>query len=259
MDADSRAAASVPGWAQRLVVANRAGWRWMVLAALGVAVAVAVYDVVTDWEVPFSPLAGVVAIVLVVFVLATCIAVLVLSRYERRTLAGDGDSLKVVGAAVRGVRWSSLFAIGISVALFANCSAGMSSGDSSHGASANPTQFWSLAALVVLPLLLAIALPAVLATAAHALAGKGRLHEAKRIASLGLWSVGVVGVVAVATTGIALFGGVSECFYVSTASACAAGVGGLMNPIAIASLAVIVPYLMLMKGALSAVSSSPDG
>jgi hypothetical protein len=262
MDADSRAEASVPGWAQRLVVANRAGWRWMVLAALGVAVAVAIYDVVTDWEVPFSPLAGVVAVVLIVFVLATCIAVLVLSGYERRTLASGGDSLKVVGAAARGVRWSSLFAIGISVVLFANCSAGMSSGDTAHGANANPSQFWSLAALVVLPLLpllLAIVLPAGLATAAHVLAGKGRLHEARRIASLGLWSAGVVGVVAVVTTGVALFGGVSECFYVSTASACAAGVGGLMNPTAIASLIVIVPYLVLVKRALSVASSGSDG
>lgn len=259
MDADSRAKASVPGWARRLVVANRAGWRWMVLAALGAAVAVAIYDVVTDWEIPSSPLASVVAIVLVVFVLATCIAVLVLSRFERRTLAGDGDSLKVVGAAARGVRWTSLFAIGISVVLFANCSAGMSSGDTAHGASANPSQFWSLAALMVLPLLLAIALPAGLATAAHVLAGKGRLHDARRIATLGFWSVGVLGGVAVATTGIALFGGVSECSYVSTASACATGVGGLMNPTAIASLIVIVPYLVLMKRALSVASSGPDG
>lgn len=258
MDADSRTEASVPGWAQRLVVANRAGWRWMVLAALGVAVAVALYDVVTDWEVPFSPLATFVAIVLIVFALATCIAVLVLSRYERRTLAGDGHSLKVVGAAARGVRWTSLFAIGVSVVLFANCSAGMSSGDTAHGANANPAQFWSLAALVVLPLLLAIALPAGLATAAHVLAGTGRLHEARRLASLGLWSAGVVGVVAVATTGVALFGGVSECFYVSTASACAAGVGGLMNPAAVASLIVTVPYLMLLRRALSVASPGPD-
>jgi hypothetical protein len=259
MDADSRAEASVPGWARRLVVANRAGWRWMVLAALGAAVAVAIFDVVTDWEIPSSPLASVVAIVLVVFVLATCIAVLVLSGYERRTLASGGDSLKVVGAAARGVRWSSLFAIGISVVLFANCSAGMSSGDTAHGANANPSQFWSLAALVVLPLLLAIALPAGLATAAHVLAGKRRLPEARRLASLGLWSMGLLCLVAVATTGVALFGGVSECSYVSTASACAAGVGGLMNPTAIASLIVIVPYLVLMKRALSVASPGPDG
>jgi hypothetical protein len=259
MDTDSRAEASAPGWAQRLVVANRAGWRWMVLFALGVAVAAAVYDVVTDWEVPFNPLAGVVAVVLVVFVLATCIAVLVLSGYERRTLASGGDALKVVGAAARGVRWSSIFAIGISVVLFANCSAGMSSGDTAHGANANPSQFWSLAALVVLPLLLAIALPAALATVAHVLAGKGRLLEARRLASLGLWSVGLLCVVAVATTGVALFGGVSECFYVSTASACAAGVGGLMNPTAVASLIVIVPYLALVKRALSALEPESPG
>jgi hypothetical protein len=259
MDTNTRAETSMPGWARRLVVANRAGWRWLVLAALGVAVTVAVYDVVAGWEVPSSPLANVVTIVLIVFALATCIAVLVLSRYELRTVAGDGDSLKVVGAAARGVRWSSLFAIGISVVLFANCSAGVSSGDSVHGANGNPAQFWSLAALVVLPLLLALALPAGLATAAHVLGGRGRLPEARRFASLGLWSVGVIGVVAVATTAVALFGGASECFYISTASACAAGVGGLMNPADVASLLVIAPYLMLIKRALSAAPSSPEG
>jgi hypothetical protein len=259
MDADSRAEASVPGWAQRLIVANRAGWRWMVLAVLGAAVTVAVYDLVTDWEVPSSPLAGVVGIALVVFALATCIAVLVLSRSERRTLARGTGSPEVARVAARGVRWTSLFAIGISVLLFANCSAGVSSGDTSHGANANPAQFWSLAALVVLPLLLAIALPAVLATAAHVLARQGRLREARWTASLGLWSAGVIGVVAVATTGVALFGGVSECFYNSTASACAAGLGGLTNPAAIASLIVIVPYLALVKRALSALEPESPG
>ncbi len=259
MDADSRAKASVPGWAQRLVVANRAGWRWMVLAALGAAVAVAVYDLITGWEVPSSPLAGVVAIALLVFTVGTCIAVLVLSRNERRALAGVADSPEVVRVAARGVRWSSLFAIGVSVLLFANCSAATTSGDLSTGAMTHPSQFWPLAALVILPLVVAIALPAALAMAASRLAGKGRLREAKRLASLGMWSAGLLSAVALVTAGIAFFGGVSECFLASTASSCAAGVGGLMNPTAIASLIVIVPYLMLMKNALSAASSSPDG
>jgi hypothetical protein len=253
MDANSRRGSGfrAPQWAQRLVVANRAGWRWMVLTALAAAVAVAGIDLVTGWEVPSSPLATVVAIALLVFALATCIAVLAFSVDERRTLAGDADSLKVAGAAARGVRWSSLFAIGISVLLFANCSAGVSSGNLASGATANLSQFWSLAALVLLPLALAIALPAGLATAVHVLARKDRLREARRFASLGLWSAGVVALVALATTGIALFGGVSECFYASTASICAAGVGGLMNPTAIASLLVLVPYLALMKRVLS--------
>jgi hypothetical protein len=245
-------------WVQRLVAANRAGWRWVVLAALTAAVAVAAFDLVAGWEVPFSPLAGVVAIALLVFALATCIAVLVFSVDERRALAGDADSLKVSGAAARGVRWSSIFAIGVSVLLFANCSAGVTSGDASTGANVNPSQFWPLAALVMLPLIIAIALPAGLATAAHMLARKGRLPEANRVASLGLWSSGVLALVALATTGIALTGGVSECFYVSTASFCAAGLGGLMNPTAIASLLVIFPYLGLMKRVLTAASVAPD-
>jgi hypothetical protein len=230
----------------------------MVLTALAAAVAVAGFDLITGWEIPSSPLAGVVAIALLVFAFATCLAVLVFSVDEQRTLGGGADSLKVAGAAARGVRWSSLFAIGISVLLFVNCSAGVTSGDSTTGATANPSQFWPLAAWVMLPLVLAIALPAGLATAAQVLARKGRLREARRVASLGSWSAGVVALVALATTGIALIGGASECFYVSTASLCAAGLGGLMNPTAIASLLVIFPYLALMKRVLSAAPVGPD-
>ena len=229
----------------------------MVLTALAAALALAGYDLITGWEVPSSSLGDVVAIGLLVFVLATCIALLMFSGDERRTLAADADSLKVVGRAARGVRWSSLFAIGISILLFANCSAGVTSGDLATGATANPSQFWSMAALVMLPLVAAIALPAGLATAAHMFASRGRLREAIRVASLGLWSAGLVAAVALATTGIAFFGGVSECFFVSTASTCAAGVGGLMNLTAIASLLVIVPYLALMTRALSAAPESP--
>jgi hypothetical protein len=228
-----------------------------VLIGLGAALAVAGYDLITGWELPSSRLAGVVALGLLVFALATSVAVLLFSGDERRTLAADADSLKVVGVAARGARWSSLFAIGISVLLFANCSAGVNSGNSTTGATANPSQFWPLAALVMLPLVVAIAVPAGLATAADKLASKGRLRQARKVASLGLWSAALVAVVALATAGIALFGGVSECFYVSTASTCAAGVGGLVNPIAIASLLVIVPYLALLKRALSSAAADP--
>ena len=41
---------------------------------MGVAAMVAVYDLMTGWEVPNSPLASVVAIVLLVFTVGTCIA-----------------------------------------------------------------------------------------------------------------------------------------------------------------------------------------
>ncbi|MHB8613195.1 MAG: hypothetical protein ACYDAL_12310 [Candidatus Dormibacteraceae bacterium] len=259
MDADSRVEDTGPGWAQRLVGANRAGWRRMVLAALGVAVTVAVYDLVTGWEVPNSPLAAVVTIALLVFAVATCVAVLVFSRYETRTLAAGAGSEEVVRVAERGVRWSSVFAIGICVVLFANCSAGVTSGDRSIGASAHPSQFWPLAALVMLPLLVAIAIPAGLAMGASRVASRGRMREAGRLASVALWSAGLVAVVALVTAGIAFFGGVSQCFLDSTSSSCAAGVAGLLNPTAIGSLLVIVPYLRLMKPTLAAASPGPDG
>jgi hypothetical protein len=229
----------------------------MVLTGLGAAVAVAGYDLITGWEVPSSGLADAVAIGLLVFAVATCIALLAFSGDERQMLAGDADFLKVLGVAARGVRWSSAFAIGLSILLFANCSAAVSSGDMVSGATTNPSQFWPLAALEMLPLVVAIAVPAGLATAAHKLASKGRLRQARKVASLGLWSPALVAVVALATAGIAFFGGVSECFYVSTASTCAAGVGGLVNPIAIASLLVIVPYLALIKRALASAAADP--
>jgi hypothetical protein len=135
----------------------------------------------------------------------------------------------------------------------------VTSGDLSTGATAHPSQFWPLAALVMLPLVAAFAVPAVLAMGASRLANQGRLSGARRIVFTGMWSAALLAVVALVTAGIAFFGGVSQCFLGSTASTCAAGVGGLMNPTAIASLIVIFPYLTLMRTALSAASSRPDG
>jgi hypothetical protein len=246
-----------PLWAQRLFAANRKRWRWMVLAALAASVAVAGYDVITGWEVPSSGLASAVAIGLFVFAVATCLALLAFSRDERRHLAGDAALPEVLNVAARGVRWSSVFAIGLSVLLFANCSAGVSSGDLSHGSASNPAQFWPLAALEMLPLCLVIGLSAGLATAAQVLVRKSRLSEAKRVATVGLWSAAMIAVVAFLTTVIALNGAVSECSSVSNASACAAGVGGLTNPAAVGSLVLIVPYLTLIKRAVSAAQAHP--
>src|ERR1700682_1534894 len=173
------AASPYPLWAQRLDVSRRAGWRWAVLIALGIGVAVAGYDLITGWELKSGGLALVVFIALSVFALGTCVVLLVSSDSERRISATNS-----FGLAARGVRWSSLFAIGVSVLLFANCSAAVSSGDSLSGATTNPSQFWSMATLVMLPLVLAISIPGGLATAAQLLAGKGRLREARRVASL---------------------------------------------------------------------------
>jgi hypothetical protein len=248
-----------PRWAQGLFAANRKGWRWMVLVTLAAAVVIAGYGVITGWEVPGSGLATAVAISLFVFAVATSLALLAFSRDECRNLAGDAALPEVLQVAARGVRWSSVFGIGISVLLFANCSAGVSSGDLVHGSASNPAQFWSLAALEMLPLWLAIALSAGLATAAQVLVRNGRLIKAKKVASLGLWSAAMIAAVALVTTVIALGGGVSECSFVSTASACAAGVGGLTNPAAIGSLLLIVPYLNLIKRSVSAAPANPDG
>jgi hypothetical protein len=254
---DQRSASAYPFWAQRLDVSSRAGWRWALLTGLGVALAVAGYDLISGWELRGGGLALVVFIALSVFALATCVVLLVSSDRERRISAGGGPSVTVLGLAARGVRWSSLFAIGVSVLLFANCSAAVSSGNSVSGATTNPSQFWSLATLVMLPLVLALALPGGLATAAQLLASKGRLREARWVASVGLWCAALIAMVAVATAVIALSAGVSDCSFTTTASACAAGVGGLMNLTAIGSLLLIIPYLTMMNRVLTAAAGGP--
>jgi hypothetical protein len=247
-----------PPWAQRLVEANRKRWRWVVLPCLLAAVALAIYDLISGWEIPSSGLATLVAIGLLVFVLATCIALVVFAAEERRNVPVDAALGTGLGVAGRGIRWSSLFAIGLSVVLFANCSAAVTSGDSVTGAMSKPSQFWTQAGLEMLPLVLAFVLPAGVATAVQVLFGSGRLREATRVASLGLWSAAMIAVVAVVTAVVGL-SGAAECFYVSTASACAAGVGGLMNVTAIGSLLVIVPYVVLMRRALSSAHPGPSG
>ena len=144
-----RSASAYPSWARRLDVSSRAGWRWAVLSGLAVALAVAGYDLITGWEVRSSGLALVVFIGLSVVALALCVVLLVSSDRERRIAADGGPSVNVLGLAARGARWSSLFAIGLSVLLFANCSAAVSSGNDVSGATTNPSQFWSLATLVM--------------------------------------------------------------------------------------------------------------
>jgi hypothetical protein len=226
---------------------------------LGIALAVAGYDLMTGWELRSTGPALVVFIGLSVFALAAWMSLLVSSDQERRNVTRDWHFLKACGLAARGVRWSSLFAISLSILLFANCSAAVSSGDSVSGASTNPSQFWSRAALVMLPLVLATAMSGGLATAAQVLASKGRLREATKVASLGLWSAALIALVALVTTVIALSVAGSSCTFVPTASACAAGVGGLMNlPTAIGSLLLIVPYLVMMNRVLPA-AARPAG
>jgi hypothetical protein len=247
-----------PPWVQRLVAPNRARWRWILLPALGSAIALAGYDLFSGWELTSGGSGALMALALLVVALLTFLALLAFSNDERRSLSGEVPLNKSVGGAARGIRWSTLFALGVSILLFANCSAGVTSGDAVSGAMSKPSQFWSQAALEMLPLAVAIALPALLATAAQVFFSTGRRVRAKRVVSLGLWSAGLLAVVAVVTTVVGATGA-GECFYVSTASACAAGVGGLLNFTAIGFLLVFVPYLLLMKRALAALPAGPGG
>jgi hypothetical protein len=231
------------------------------LTGLVAAIAVAVIDLLTGWESRLFSLAWVAFIGLFLFAVALWITWMIAGSRDRRwILAGGGDALNVLRLAARSTRWSSVFAAGVSVLLFANCSVGISS-SSSPGAPENaltdPAGYLAIAALVVLPLLIALAVPGGLATAAYVLASRGRLRGASKAASLAIWSAGAAAIVAFVTTGLSFFVGVAQCDVGPSIGGCAAGAGGLLNLLAISSLAFFVPYIALMNRVLSAMARKP--
>lgn len=224
------------------------------LTGLVAAIALAGFDLLTGWETHGFPLAWVAFIGLLLFAIALWITwVIAGSRDRRRILAGGGNALNVLKLAARGTRWSSAFAAGVSVLLFANCSAGISTGTSApESAMADPAGYLTIAALVMFPLLIALAVPGGLATAAYVLATRGEVRDAKTVATLAVWSAGAVAFVAFVTTVISFFGGVSQCDVGPSVGGCAAGAAGVLNLLAISSLAFFIPYIALMHRVLSA-------
>jgi hypothetical protein len=227
---------------------------WAVVALVGLIVAV--YDLATGWTLHAGGLGAVVifglfgaGVALGVFELAAGIG-------DRKRISAHADGPRTVLAqAARGVRWSSLFAVALSVVLFANCAGGASTTGpvvQASGPQVDPSNFWPLTAWVMLPLLLALIIPAALATAAQRLS-EARPEFALRLAQLSIMSMGLLVFAAVATTAVGFFLGVSECDVGTSAGACAAGASSLMNLFALGSLGLFLPYLGMVSSALRGV------
>ena len=224
---------------------------WTTLVLLGLAVAVV--DLFTGWTVPFGPAAAVVTLGLFGGSVALFVAMLIAVIRDRRWIvAHSSDARWVLARASRGVRWGSLFAIGLCLLLFANCTGNITTSPTAQVSNAiqDPTRFWTLTAGVLAPLLLALLMPAVLTSAAERLA-TGRPKAARRLGRLAMWSMAAIVAAALLTVVIGFFLGVSSCDVGPSAGYCAAGAGSIMNLLSVGALALLLPYLVLVSWALA--------
>ena len=228
---------------------------WTTLLLLGLALAVV--DLFTGWTVHFSPAALVVTLGLFGGSIGLFIAMLIAVIRDRRWIvAHSSDPRWVLGRASRGVRWGSLFAIGFSVLLFANCTGNVTPSTSAQVSNAlqDPARFWALTAGVLTPLVLALLIPPVLTSAAERLA-TGRPHAARRLGQLAIWSMAAVAAAALLTVAIGFFLGISACDFGTSAGYCAAGVGSIMNLLSLGALALFLPYILLVTWALAQIEA----
>ena len=224
---------------------------WTTLVLLGLAVAV--IDLFTGWTVTFGPAAVVVALGLFGGSVALFVAMLIAVIRDRRWIvAHSSDARWVLARASRGVRWGSLFAIGFCLLLFANCTGNVTSSPTAQVSNAiqDPTRFWTLTAGVLAPLLLALLMPPVLTSVAERLATR-RPQAARRLGRLAMWSMAAVVAAALLTVVVGFFLGVSSCDVGPSAGYCAAGAGSIMNLLSVGALALLLPYLGLVKWALA--------
>jgi hypothetical protein len=164
------------------------------------------------------------------------------------------DPIQVVASGARGARWSTVFAIGLSVLLFADCSGSIVSG--TGGAMADPAGFWSLAPWLIVPFSVALAVPAALAAIAQRQLARQSPSSA-RTALLAAWSIALVVLVGVAAAVAGLVIGIPTCYIFSSSpssmspSVCAAGVGSIANILSsFASAALFLPYLLMINSAI---------
>jgi hypothetical protein len=118
-----------------------------------------------------------------------------------------------------------------------------------------PAQYLATAALLILPLLIVLCVPAVVAAAAQRQFLNGSGQRGASTARTGMWVSGIlIGVVGLGTT---VFGvaNLVNCFSDSSQGACAAGFGGTTNLAAIASLLLTLPYLQVIASVLDARST----
>jgi len=224
------------------------------------ASAVAVFDLVSEWTIQMGAAALVVSVGLFVIAIALYLALLVIGVGERRRiLASAPSSVDVVRRAAGSVRWSALAVIALSVLLFANCSASVSSGPPNYAGPMNDVSGYVRGtAEVFLPVILVIALVAVVATIAYGYVTRRQWSSARNAAQAAIWSVVAIAIAAVATVPVGFIFLGSQCFFGTSSGACAAGAASFTNVFLAGAFALLLPYiLMMMRAVQSAASAAP--
>jgi hypothetical protein len=114
----------------------------------------ATFDLVNGWTAHSGALVFVAVVGLWIGALALmALAYVAVLGEQKRILASALDQGAVIGRAARGLRLSTVFAIGFSLLVFADCSSSVNSGNGTlfGGPMADPGHFWPLAAWLVLP------------------------------------------------------------------------------------------------------------
>jgi hypothetical protein len=224
------------------------------------AAAIAVFDLVSAWTIQMGTAALVVSLGLFVIAVALYGALLVIGVGERRgTLASAASSVEIVGRAARSVRWSALAGIALSVLLFANCSASVSSGPPRYsGPMDDVSGFLAGSAEVFLPVIVVISLVAALATVAERYATRRQWSSAQRAAQVAIWSLVTLAIVAAATVPVGFIFLASQCLFGTSSGACSAGTASFTNVFLAAAFALLLPYiLMMMRAVRSSASPAP--
>ena len=233
---------------------------WTVASVM--AAALAVFNLISAWAIH----QGVVVLVLTLGLFGIAIVLfagllMVGIGERRRIMAGAASSMDRIGPAARGVRSSALAAIALSILLFANCSASVTSSPSSTSSAAmdDVSGLLRVGAEVLLPIVLVIALAAALATAAQVFAGRHQWRSAQRAAQAAVWSAVAIAVVAVVAVPVGFIFGVAYCDVGGSPGACAAGASSFGDVFLAGTTALLLPYILLLLHALEAASSPQPG
>ncbi len=227
---------------------------WSPAVALAAALAVAVYSVITGWEIPPSTLSVVVGWGLMAVAAAVLVGQHLVARSQRQGIVAGPTALL---QSVQGVRRSSLFAIGLSVLVFSNCAAATGSGTSAQlGLNSDPANFWLMTAAFLPPILVALALPALLATLIERSARRGQADAAFRYSRFHNWAAVVIILVALGSAYASFVFGISYCFFGTSPGTCAAGAGGVGNVFAISSLLLLWPYMTMVEASVASLRTS---
>jgi hypothetical protein len=160
-------------------------------------------------------------------------------RERARVMEGSPDPETVTASGARGLRWAALAAVMFSVLVFANCSGSVSSASGTHGAMFDASGYWPLAAAVLLPLIVVLALPGLLATMARRRAG--------RWGTAAVLAIAAILAIVPATMAVAFYAGISACYLSTSEGACVAGAGGLSNFFSLACIALLLPYVQMLN------------